>query len=137
MSCPGVARRGASVSHSDVTGGADLRFPRAARLSSRKSFLSIYERGARVGGAYFVLFGIPGSTARSRLGITATRKYGTAVARNRIKRVVRALFRRHRGTGAPIDLVVNVKAAAATTEFAQLEREFSARLAELRRKVAP
>ena len=88
-------------------------------------------------GSYFVLFALPGSSSRSRLGITATRKYGTAVTRNRIKRIVRELFRRHRSTGAPIDLVVNVKAAAAGADVTRLDRDFAERLAELHRKVAP
>ena len=137
MSWPDVARRGASVSRSDLPSGADLRFPRAARLSARKSFLDIYERGQRVSGPYFVFFAVAGATATSRLGITATKKFGHAVARNRIKRIVRDLFRHHPGSGAPIDLVVNVKGAAAGQDYERLDREFAARIAEIRRKVCP
>ena len=86
-------------------------------------------------GAYFVLFAVPGAGRRSRLGITATKKFGDAVARNRIKRVVRELFRHRPGEDTPIDLVVNVKAAAGRATFAKLEEDFTARLAELRAKV--
>ena len=135
MSYPGAARRGASASRSDAAGGADRRFPRSSRLSARKSYLEIYDRGHRVAGAYFVLFAVPGAGRRSRLGITATKKFGDAVARNRIKRVVRELFRHRPGEDAPIDLVVNVKAAAGRATFTKLEEDFTARLAELRAKV--
>ena len=137
MSFPAVARRGASVSRSDLTGGADLRLPRASRLSARKSFLDIYERGQRVSGSYFVVFAVHGATPASRLGVTATRKFGNAVARNRIKRIVRELFRLHRGAGAPIDVVVNVKAAAAEADYERLESDFAARIVEIRRRVWP
>ena len=86
-------------------------------------------------GAYFVLFALPGKGGASRLGITATKKFGDAVDRNRMKRVVRELFRHTRRDGAPIDLVVNVKASAKRAAFAKLEEDFASRLSELRAKV--
>lgn len=135
MSYPGAARRGASVSRSD-RGSADRTFPRASRLCSRRLFLEIYERGQRVNGQHFVLFGLPGTTPCSRLGITATKKFGHAVARNRIKRVVREIVRNSRGDhDAPIDVVVNIKAAARDQEYERLAADLTARLAELRRRL--
>jgi ribonuclease P protein component len=137
LSYPGAARRGASVSRSD-RGGADRTFSRASRLCSRKLFLEIYERGQRVNGQHFVVFGLPGATARTRLGITATKKFGHAVARNRVKRIVREIFRNNRGDAdLPIDLVVNVKAAAREQEYLRLAADLTARLNELRRKLRP
>ena len=94
MSCPGAARRGGSVSRSD--GGEDRTFSRASRLRSRKLFLDIYRRGLRVSGTHVVVFALPGATERSRLGITATKKLGHAVARNRVKRIIREIFRHRR-----------------------------------------
>jgi ribonuclease P protein component len=70
------------------------------------------------------------------LGITATKKFGHAVARNRIKRIVREIFRNHRVHGvAPVDLVVNVKSNAREQAFVRLEADFVPRLRELRRKL--
>ena len=135
MSYPGAARRGASASRSDG-GGTDGTYPRASRLCSRRLFLAIYERGHRASGSYFVLFAIRGATARSRLGITVTKKYGNAVARNRVKRQVREIFRRHRGDeSVPIDLVVNVRAIAADQSFGRLESDLVGRLRAIERKV--
>lgn len=46
------------------------------------------------------------SLPEARLGVTVTRKVGGAVARNRIKRLVREAFRRERQAFAPgIDMV--------------------------------
>jgi ribonuclease P protein component len=133
--CPGVALRGASVSRSDGD-GTDRTFARASRLRARKRFLEIYERGQRLQSSFFVIFGIRGETAESRLGITATKKFGPAVARNRIKRVVREIFRNHRATGAtPIDVVVNVKSSARDESYRDLEADLSARLRELTRRL--
>jgi ribonuclease P protein component len=91
-----------------------------------------------VNGQHFVVFGLPGATPRSRLGITATKKFGHAVDRNRIKRVVRDIFRNSRGAAdVSIDLVVNVKAAARKQEYARLAADLAARVSELRRKIRP
>jgi ribonuclease P protein component len=91
-----------------------------------------------VHGTYFVFFGVPGATPRSRLGITATKKFGIAVARNRIKRIVREIFRNSRGAAdVPVDVVVNVKMVARDASFDRLEADFVSRLAELRRRLRP
>jgi ribonuclease P protein component len=136
LSCPGVAGRDASASRSKAP-LTDQRFPRSSRLTARRSFLRIYEKGQRVTGAYFVIFGEPGATDATRLGITATRKCGGAVQRNRLKRSVREIFRREIIPGlSPIDLVVNVKPSAATAPYRRLEADLVTRLGELRRKIA-
>jgi ribosomal protein L34 len=69
------------VSRSD-DGGTDRTFTRASRLRARKVF-SRRLRGAGIGCTprYFVLYALKGATPRSRLGITATKKFGHAVAR--------------------------------------------------------
>jgi ribonuclease P protein component len=132
---PGAAPRGASVSRSDDD-GTDRTFSRASRLRARKLYLEVYENGHRVHGTYFVLFGLPGGTPKSRLGITATKKFGHAVARNRIKRVVREAFRNNRGLAAsPIDLVVNVKMGAGEQSYDRLEADFTSRFRELARRL--
>jgi len=135
LSCPGAARKGASVSRSDPdAAGRDFR--RGSRICGRRQFLEIYQHGQRVNGSYFVLFGLPGRAATARLGITATRKFGGAVARNRIKRIVREIFRhRIRERATPIDLVVNVKTTARDATFARLEEDFVMRLRELARRM--
>lgn len=60
--------------------------------------------------------------SEARMGVTTTRRIGTAVTRNRARRVVRAAFRRHRELFRGYDLVINVRAAKSFTTSA-LERE--------------
>ena len=63
----------------------------------------------------------------TRLGITVTRKVGNAVVRNRIKRLVREVFRQHRErlpTGLDIVWVAKQQAAGAT--FAEVLADFDA-----------
>jgi ribonuclease P protein component len=91
-----------------------------------------------VSGKHFVIFGLPGATPRSRLGITATKRVGTAATRNRIKRLIRDVFRNHRRElHGPVDLVVNVKPTARDETGARLSADLVARLSDLRRRLQP
>ncbi len=82
------------------------------------------------------MFGVASPEAGPRLGITATKKFGPAVARNRIKRVVREIFRHHRDElTQSVDIVVNVKAAAREQTKVRLESDLSAAMRELSRRL--
>ena len=89
-------------------------FPRQLRLRRRSEFRAVQERGRKVHTAHFLLFALDGQAGEPRFGITASRKVGSAVVRNRLKRYLREVFRRHRAE-FPRDksLVVLVKHAAA------------------------
>ncbi len=134
MSCPGAEGRGASASRSE-TGSGSRKFPRSLRLTRRRQFATVYENGRRAGSSSFTLFALPNDVGHCRLGITATRKVGCAAERNRIKRVLRDIFRRRRGELAPgLDLVVNAKRGADEVPAARMESEFLARFEDLARR---
>ncbi len=81
------------------------------------------------------MFALPNTTGHCRLGITVTRKVGSSVRRNRIKRVVRDVFRRHRAELSPaLDVVVNPRPGAPEIPRDALEREFLDRFGELARR---
>lgn len=76
-------------------------------------------------GVNLVLFGVVSGLEHPRLGLTVTRKFGGSVTRNRIKRVLREIFRRHRAALEPaLDVVVNVRHGAVERPSNELEREF-------------
>ena len=55
----------------------------------------------------FAIFARPNGMTQSRLGVTATRRLGKAVVRNRARRLVREAYRTHRDEfPAGFDLVV-------------------------------
>jgi ribonuclease P protein component len=70
------------------------RFPRSARLLRRGEFVRVQTGGKRVHTAHFIVLMTPG--AGQRLGVTVGRRVGGSVQRNRIKRLVREVFRRNR-----------------------------------------
>jgi ribonuclease P protein component len=82
------------------------------------------------------LFGLPNTHGECRLGITVTRKIGSAVRRNRIKRVLRDIFRRNRSElSPPLDVVVNARPPIVDAESAALEGEFLKTFSRLARRV--
>lgn len=77
---------------------------------------------------HFVLVVAPGpdASAASRLGVTVTKKVGTAVRRNRVKRLVREAFRLcPELLPAGIDLVVIAKDGAPTLRLADVQSEWA------------
>ena len=83
------------------------------RLRKRQDYLRVQSSTVRVVTAHFVFLLAPGvEGGPMRLGITATRKVGGAVVRNRAKRLVREVFR-HLAWRLPtgVDLVVIVRKA--------------------------
>jgi ribonuclease P protein component len=84
------------------------------------------------------MFALPNTVGHCRLGITVTRKAGSSVQRNRIRRVLRDVFRRHRAELAPaLDLVLNARPGASEVPTVDLDREFLDRFAEIRRRFRP
>lgn len=103
------------------------------RLRRRADYLACYRRGRRLSGPLFLLYSRPNDQAVARLGITASRKVGGAVLRNRLRRRVREVFRRwpERGRVPNLDLVVHLQPAAAAADFKGLRAELERQLRRL------
>ena len=123
------------------------RFQRSDRIRRSRDFQRTGRLGERVASRYFVVLlapagGVVRQAVRSRrsgsqrLGITASRKVGNAVARNRVKRAVREWFRKERFTlELDSDLVVIARREAtslSTQEIAETLRDLTGRAARIK-----
>jgi ribonuclease P protein component len=99
-------------------------FPKSDRILARESFRRVYEQGRKVQSKYFTAFVLPTASGK-RLGITATRKIGNSVERNRCRRLVREAFRRNKWLlPNGVDIVINVKRSLVDAGYRDLEAEF-------------
>jgi ribonuclease P protein component len=99
-------------------------YPKAARLRRRREFLTVQRDGRRRHTAHLVVIQRPAPGALSRFGVTASKRIGNAVVRNRLKRVLRAVFRAQRGALVPaVDVLVIAKPGADRLTYAQATDE--------------
>lgn len=104
-----------------------LRFPRAARLALTAEFARVREKGRPVHGKMMTL-GVLKNVADScaRVGIVTSRKVGSAVVRNRVRRRLREIVRHDRAKFLDgLWLVIVAKASASRVSFEVLREEWT------------
>ncbi len=112
-------------------------FSKRYRLSQSTQFKAVYARGTKINATTFVLYTLENDLAFSRLGMAVSRRIGGAVVRNRVKRLIREVFRKHRPSGmVNYDLVVNAKKSIATARYRELESDFLSAIAQFKKENA-
>jgi ribonuclease P protein component len=90
-----------------------LTFEPRKRLHQPAEFREVKRRGRKFADAFFSLSVLANHETFPRLGLSiATRTFGTAVARNRIKRLARESFRLNQHSLPPVDVTVSAREAA-------------------------
>lgn len=114
------------------------RFPRRAHLRASAEFQAVFGEGSRVSGAILrVHVRAAAAPAPRRLGLTVAKRVDKrAVARNRIRRVLRETFRLARATLPPGDYVIVAKPEARTATNAALRAECADLLTRAARRAA-
>jgi len=110
---------------------------RTTRVRKRAEFERIQKGGGRVSTRTFVLvFSGRRDRGPARLGITASRKIGGAVIRNRAKRLVREAFRVTNDLFPPgIDVVVIVRKPPGDLKTAHVVEEWRSAAKQLARRI--
>lgn len=106
-------------------GPPDERLRRDERLRKRADYQRCYRFGRRRHAAHLVLHFVDNSLGYPRLGITASRKVGKAVTRQRLKRRIREIYRRwaRRSRLPARDLVIHLKPGVGALSFEELRQE--------------
>lgn len=98
------------------------RFTRDERIRRQRDFDVVYEEGRTVRLPAMILRVRPNGLAQSRLGLSVGRRVGNAVTRNRIKRLLREVWRLNKSMlTVPCDIVVIPRPGADRWCFADLQ----------------
>lgn len=114
--------------------GSGQSLGKSERLQYGHEFRRIYEKGRRVVGRVAVLYVYerpePGTPSR-RVGVVSGRRLGGAVKRNRARRLLRELYRRHKAQlKENIELVMVARPALLELNWPEIERELVRQFAE-------
>lgn len=111
---------------SDEGGAQSLAFPKARRLTRSAEFARVRTEGKAQRGALLVLGLLEiGNDEAFRAGFVTSKRVGGAVVRNRVRRRLREIVRRHQHQlRAGFSMVVIARPAAATATYRALEDEW-------------
>ncbi|MGH8267105.1 MAG: ribonuclease P protein component, partial [Steroidobacteraceae bacterium] len=104
-----------------------LTLPAQLRLRRRRDFAAAYAHGRRLGDGFFSVIAIPNDLGAARLGLAvAVRAAGGAVARNRLRRIIRESFRLQQRVIPALDLIVSARPRAREVNAALLRESLAA-----------
>jgi ribonuclease P protein component len=128
-----VARAAAAASPPDLpiltvnAMSGRLTLPARRRLRRKGDFDAAYARGRRMSDGFFSVTARANDAGTPRLGLAvAVKLAGGAVARNRLRRIVRESFRLHQRELPAVDLVVSARPASRAASAPALRASLAA-----------
>ena len=81
--------------------------PKTGKLCLNKNFQAVYKSGKSYANKQLVVYVLPNQSVKRRVGFAAGKRLGSAVVRNRLKRLLREAYRHHQSKlVAGVDLVL-------------------------------
>lgn len=109
-----------------MSNGGSLSFPRTRRLKRDSDFDLIKARGYTVRGTLMMLAALTVQRSPAfRAGFVTSRRVGSAVVRNRVRRRLKEIVRAHQDEVRPdVWIVLIAKSGAATASYRAMEDEW-------------
>jgi ribonuclease P protein component len=100
-------------------------FPKTSRLRKRADFLQLASAEHKTSVRGFLIVWHENNLQSPRLGITASKKIGCAVVRNRVKRYLREFFRHNHFGMSAVDINIIARRDSAQMTYPDIERELN------------
>lgn len=95
------------------------------RLCQNKSFQAVYRSGKSYANKYLVLYVLPNRSVNRRIGFAAGKRLGPAVVRNRLKRLLREVYRHQQEKIiVNLDLVLVARQPLVKADIGQITKAF-------------
>lgn len=103
---------------------SDNSFPSKFKIKTSRDFRNILSEGTKTHSQNFILYAKPNPLGFPRLGVSVGKKASaSAVKRNRMKRVLREVFRRNKPAFSSSDVVFVIKNDVSGKKFSELYSE--------------
>ena len=99
---------------------------KSSAIKENKVFRRLYHRGKSKAGASLVTYCMKNRRGETRVGITTSKKIGTAVERNRARRVMREIFRKNAPNfSKACDIIIFMRRGWSKFDFKTLDEKFA------------
>jgi ribonuclease P protein component len=114
------------MAEDDEKGNVRFTLPKSCRLSRSCDFNRLRARGNRIAcGSLLLNWMVLPEGSRSRFGIVIPKKIGSAVERNRCRRLLREVYRLHQHDfSRPAEIVLVARSSLKNCKYADVERDF-------------
>ena len=103
---------------------SDNSFPAKFKIKTSRDFRNILTKGTKTHSENFILYARPNSLGFPRLGVSVGKKASaSSVKRNRMKRVLREVFRQNKPSFSSNDIVFVIKNDVSDKKFSELYSE--------------
>ena len=103
----------------------DFNFSSDLKIRKSSEFKEIFDKGKRLYTEHYTLIYAPNSLGFPRLGLVVGKRCGNAVKRNRIKRVLREVFRRNKPLFDSLDVLIIGKKSGETPGYSRAKEEIT------------
>ena len=99
-------------------------FPKKIKILNRTDYVNANRSGRRIHSRHFTVILRQNGLGITRLGVTVSKKTGNAVKRNRVKRLIRELFRLNKSRFPQgYDIVIAAKKGASYLDLQKIKEE--------------
>ncbi|ADL13834.1 ribonuclease P protein component [Acetohalobium arabaticum] len=101
----------------------DESFPKSERLTKTHQFQQVYNHGYSIANNLIVMYMLKKKQKQRRIGFSVSKKIGNAVVRNRIKRILKEIYRRNKNKLITnIDLVLIGRKRISDSSYQEIKR---------------